>query len=288
MRNCVNTFERCCALLLIGCFAPLAARADSTTTAASLVGRRCLATGPGVLVQSGERVVGTAQDLEPIFQVVNSQGDWVHVESAGLSGWVRASEVVPLEKALDHFDAVVRSEPDNLPARTARGIVHKQQGDFNAAIADHTYVIAHDPRPAAAYVNRGNAFAGKGRYDLALADYEAAIKHDDSFLVAYNNLAWALATRPESELRDGRRAVAAANKACELTNWKNVECLDTLAAAYAETRDFAQAIRYENDALKATADGSPAHRVFAARLARYESNQPWREVSLGQLAGERR
>ena len=126
--------------------------------------------------------------------------------------------------------------------------------------------------------NAVNGLADKGEHDKALADYAEAIRHDPQFLAAYNNLAWLLATRPERQLRDGPRAVVVATKACELTAWKNAECLDTLAAANAEAGDFSAAEQWEKRALEITHPGATAYRQFSQRLSLYRSNQPYRQV----------
>ena len=47
---------------------------------------------------------------------------------------------------------------------------------------------------------------------------------------------------PGEDLRDGKAAVKCATKACELTNWKNANCINTLAAAYAEIGRFEDAV----------------------------------------------
>jgi len=60
------------------------------------------------------------------------------------------------------------------------------------------------------------------------------------------------------------------------TNRRNAESLDTLAAAYAETGDFAAAVAAEKEAIglmkegKMKADGE-------SRLKLYESGRPYRE-----------
>jgi tetratricopeptide (TPR) repeat protein len=269
-----HRFALAAALLLISVVPAMAADANE-----EWIGRRCLAKSLAVLVYDGSRAIGTAKDLDPIFQVVQIEGSWLSVHGTAITGWVRLDDVVPLDGAVEFFDDLIRREPGNLAAYTARGIVSKERGDYEQAIADHGYVMQHDPKPSAAYLNRGNAWAGKGEHDKALADYAEAIRYDPQFLAAYNNLAWSLATRPERQLRDGPRAVTAATKACELTAWKNAECLDTLAAANAEAGDFPEAEQWEKRALEITHPRANAYRQFSQRLAMYRNHQPYRQVT---------
>jgi cytochrome c-type biogenesis protein CcmH/NrfG len=94
---------------------------------------------------------------------------------------------------------------------------------------------------------------------------------------ALNSVAWIRATCSEDALRNGRRAVEEAIKACELTHWNQGACIDTLAAAYAESGDFDQAIRYEQQTLEITDEKDPRRKNLQQRLALYKEHKPFRE-----------
>ena len=91
--------------------------------------------------------------------------------------------------------------------------------------------------------------------------------------------AWVLSTHPNDKVRNGPRAVELAVRACQLTDFKDLSALDSLAAAYAEIGRFDQARKWV-DTLIALAEkhghGALADRV-ARRAALYRNNQPYRQ-----------
>ena len=89
-----------------------------------------------------------------------------------------------------------------------------------------------------AHGNLGPALYREGKFEGAAAHFAEAARLNPRDGNAYNNHAMIMAACPDAKYRDGKKAVEAATRACELTQWKKPDFLDTLAAAYAEAGDF--------------------------------------------------
>lgn len=122
---------------------------------------------------------------------------------------------------------------------------------------------------------RGDAYLSIGKQRESLDDYESAgelAPENDGIL---NNLAWVLATSPKDELRDGKRAIELATKACEVTGFEQAHILSTLAAAYAESGDFEKAKEWSAKAVEIDKTGMDQ---LKQELESYEQGKPWREL----------
>jgi tetratricopeptide (TPR) repeat protein len=93
-----------------------------------------------------------------------------------------------------------------------------------------------------------------------------------------DQLAWLLATYPDSNARDGAEAVRLASRACELTDRRVPAFLATLAAAYAEARDFPRAVAAGEEALsEARLQGdTDGIKLSENILASVRANVPYR------------
>jgi WD40 repeat protein len=140
--------------------------------------------------------------------------------------------------------------------------------------AAHRYVRSYSAR---VYTGHGIAGDHENKYNEAINDYESAIGADPSYARAYNALAWLLATCPEGEFRDGVKAVQNATKACELTNFKNTDYLNTLAAAYAAAGGFEQAIKWQQKAIDLLGVGqrSRYQLAFKTKMGLYQAGQSY-------------
>jgi Zn-dependent protease/Tfp pilus assembly protein PilF len=171
----------------------------------------------------------------------------------------------------------------NTPAALAvvylfRGLAYRAKGDLKQAIADLSQAIELSPT-ASNYGARAGAERAAGSYRAAIADYSEAIRLDPQYAPAWNDLAWLLATCAKDEVRNGAQALDAAKKACELTGWKQPECLGTLAAACAEAGQFDEAITWQKKALE-SAEYRQRHEGEALqRLQLYGEGKPYREES---------
>jgi tetratricopeptide (TPR) repeat protein len=188
------------------------------------------------------------------------------------------------DPAIADFSDAIRLDPQNAKYYYYRGSAHGTKGEkannpaeYDLAIADFSQAITYDARDAQAYYGRGATYAERYEYEKAIADYGQAIQLDPGNEEAYNNYAWVLATCPKPGLRDGKKAVEYATRACELSQWKECASLDTLAAAYAEAGDFDNAVKWENQCLQAPNLTDAIATDAKTRLALYQSHKPYHE-----------
>jgi serine/threonine protein kinase/Flp pilus assembly protein TadD len=87
---------------------------------------------------------------------------------------------------------------------------------FDKAIELYRKAIELNPRSADAWFLLGNGLRVREKWEEAIAAFRKAIDIDPKLSLAHDSLAWILATRPETELRDSNRAVALAKRAVEL------------------------------------------------------------------------
>ena len=107
-------------------------------------------------------------------RAVNGRWLWV---SNGVPGWIKQTDVIPLEKAVDYFTAKIDTFPTEARWRYARAVAWTNKGEWDIAIADYTELIKLKRLPAFYHV-RGICYQAKGEHDKAIDDFNEAIRID--------------------------------------------------------------------------------------------------------------
>jgi tetratricopeptide (TPR) repeat protein len=182
------------------------------------------------------------------------------------------------DKALADFDSAVKAEPKNAIGWQLRGSVYSEQGKREEALADFKQAMTLDPNNASTYLYRAQLYLIEKEPELALSDFEEAMRRAPDRSGITNDYAWTLATNPKDSVRDGRKAVEFAKKACHLSDYKHAPTLDTLAAAHAEAGDWTEAVKWQQEALTLAQTSHPDDvDGMKERLDLYKTRKPFRE-----------
>jgi len=179
--------------------------------------------------------------------------------------------------AIADLSEALNFETNDYEIYERRGISFYGEKEFDKAVSDFNGAIRLNPQDTVSLFNRGRIYALTGLFTNAIQDFEAAIKQDPEAFQVYNRLAWLLATCPDNHIRNGKKAVELATKACELTEWGKSSYIDSLAAAYAETDDFKKAVLYEQQAINVKGISEVDQKAFQERMALYLQGKPYRE-----------
>ncbi len=185
-----------------------------------------------------------------------------------------------LQEAIRHYQSALEIEPDFIEARFNLGNALFEDGRLDAAIAQYKKVLETKPDYIGAQNNMGAALMRAGRMAEAADQYRKALETRPQNIDALDNLAWMLATSPQASLRDGAKALALAQKAVQLDGAENPLLLRTLAAAYAETGQYARAVETARHAMQlANAQGGAAlSATLEQELELYQMDTPVRDV----------
>jgi len=132
--------------------------------------------------------------------------------------------------------------PDCWMAPNNLGAALTAKGRFDEAIENYRRAIQINSNRPETFSHMGMTLGQLGRKREAIAQYREALRLNPNLAMALNNLEWLLATSPDDEFRNGAEAVRLAERACELTHYDEPLFIGTLAAAYAESGRFSEAV----------------------------------------------
>jgi tetratricopeptide (TPR) repeat protein len=223
-----------------------------------------------------EDAAGAKDDVEKVLNEVPGS-----VQALLLRSFV-AIDQKRYADAISDMQLLIKSFPENTNWALQLANLYQMDERPRQAIELATSLIDRDPRSWQAYRVRGDSRLSIGEHKEAIEDYKKALEIGPETPVGesgvLNNLAWVLSTSPQDAVRDGKLALEYAKKACELTEYKEAHIVSTLAAAHAESGDFAKAIEWSEKAVElGRQEVNEQQEQLEAELESYRNNKPWRE-----------
>lgn len=235
-------------------------------------------------------------------------------------GWILAEQQA-YDEAREHLEASLAIRPANAQARSNLGRLLSLQGKFPEADAQFQAALKLKPKDTDIRKSYASALAEQGRQAEAVevlreavrlgsrpelrlqlatllhemgrlrdtvAEYQQVLAANPDESEALNNLAWLLATCPDATLRDGAEAVRLAERACRLSRYREPQPLGTLAAAYAESGRFNEAVTTAQKAIElASASGdNPLAGICQQLLQLYRAGKPYHERATAPVRPE--
>ena len=186
-----------------------------------------------------------------------------------------------LNEAFVHYSRAIQLNPEYEEAHNNLAGLLAAQGKLDEAIAHYSKALRIKPEHGNARVQLAIAYLRTGQTEKAIQQYRTALHFRPDWPGVLNNLAWIFATDKDPRYRDGAKALQLAKKACELTDYKQADFLDTLAAAYAEAKRFDQAVFTAQKAKQialASGQGEMA-KAIEKRMQVFKTGKRWYEAS---------
>jgi tetratricopeptide (TPR) repeat protein len=184
-----------------------------------------------------------------------------------------------VQEAIGQYEHALRINPNFAVAHKGLGLALERTGNVSDAAGHYEEALRIKPDDAEVHNYLGLSLKRMGKVPEAAWQYEKALRINPDYLEALNNLAWLLATRTPTEGGDPVRAVSLAERACKLSDGKLANYLDTLAAAYAATGRFDDAISTAQKAIQLANSSGQTQLVsrIETRLELYRVNRAYVE-----------
>ena len=185
-----------------------------------------------------------------------------------------------IDDAIDHYQKAMMARPDHFLSRYGLCQALLEKGELDSAIKVCRSALVLWPLDADCHTTLAIALEEKGEPTEAIEHYEKALELAPESIPTLTNLAWLMATSPNPSLRNGLKAVELAKQADRLVGGTNTLVLRTLAAAYAETGEFENAIKTARSAMQLARMHGEASLItdLDQHIALYQHGMPYRET----------
>jgi tetratricopeptide (TPR) repeat protein len=187
-----------------------------------------------------------------------------------------------LDEAISKLQAAIDLRSENAPAHDNLAKALLKKGQVAEAMVHYRKFLELEPANVEARNTLGTALIQQGHVREAIDQWQDALATQPENGNAASNLAWVLATCPEDSIRDGSRAVELGERALRISGGKIPMIYKVLAAAYAESGRFADAVETaQRGAELATSQGNPGLAAeLESNIAVYQSGRPLRDPSI--------
>lgn len=187
-----------------------------------------------------------------------------------------------LDEAISLLQTAVDLRPENSPAQENLAKALLQKGRVADALVHYRKLMELQPDNIEVHNIVGTVFVQQGNVREGIEEWQKVLLVEPGNGNAMNNLAWVFATSPDPSVRDGTQAVRLAEQALHTSRGRIPLVFRTLAAAYAESGRFAEAIQTARQGIESA--NSQGNSGLAAELqgniTLYQQEQPLRDPSL--------
>ncbi len=179
-----------------------------------------------------------------------------------------------LDEAITHFQEALRIKANDIKAHYNLGNCYLLKNEMYRAIQQYQEALKLSPNLIGARNNLAVALWQSEQAEQAIAQWEETLRIEPDNIDARNNLAWILATSSNPSIRDGAKALKAAERLRRPDLKDDPRILRTLAALDAENGRFQEAIDTVQRAIQlANAQGnSTLAKMIETDLELYRAN----------------
>ncbi len=187
-----------------------------------------------------------------------------------------------LDEAISLLEAAVDLRPENSPAHENLAKALLQKGQVADALVHYRKLLELQPDNIEVHNIVGTVLIQQGQAREAVEEWQKVLAVQPDNGNAMSNLAWVFATSPDDSLRNGAKAVQLAEEALRISGGRIPIIFRTLAAAYAETGRFSEAIQTAQRGIE-SANGqgnSGLATELQGNIALYQGGSPLRDPTL--------
>jgi Flp pilus assembly protein TadD len=209
------------------------------------------------------------------YQMANFQAT-----AAGMEGASNATHAKQLiQQAADNYKEILKTSPNSADLWMRLGVMQRELGQFDAALASFEQAGSADPKNAEAFLNRAMLFEALGKKTEAHDAYNKVLALQPENALALNNLAYLNADSGTNLDQAMTFAQRAKQKAPD-----NPDVSDTLGYVYYQKNLNAEAVRIFRQNVQDHPQNSMFHFHLAMALLKQGDKEGAREEATKALA----